>query len=104
MGVRWGIISKIDLAEARAPLRVIAISTVGGVLLATLIIAFLGYAVARRISRPLDRSLRVMDKLSHGNLHVGIEDGNGVFETRQISAALRTFHGNLIETQRLMTE
>jgi PAS domain S-box-containing protein len=104
MGVRWGIVSNIDLDEALAPLHAIAVSTLAGILLSTVVIALLGYATARRISRPLDKSLRVMEKLSQGNLHVEIEDGNGVFETRQISASLRTFHGNLVETQRLMTE
>ncbi len=104
MGVRWGIVSNIDLDEALTPLDAIAISTIAGVLLSTFIIALLGYASARRISRPLDSSLRVMDKLSRGNLHIEIEDGNGIFETRQISAALRTFHGNLVESQRLMSE
>jgi len=104
MGVHWGIVSNIDLAEALTSLNAIAISTTAGVLLSTLIIAFLGYTTARRISRPLDQSLRVMDKLSRGDLHVEIEDGNGVFETRQIFVALRSFHGNLVESQRLMTE
>ncbi len=104
MGVKWGIVSNIDLAEALRPLDAIAISTTAGVLLATFIIAFMGYASARRISRPLDRSLRVMDKLSRGDLHVEIEDGNGIFETRQIAGALRTFHGNLLDTQRLMAD
>ena len=104
MGVKWGIVSNIDLAEALEPLNSIAISTIAGILLSTFVIALLGYASARRISRPLGQSLRVMDKLSRGDLHVEIEDGNGIFETRQISAALRTFQGNLRETQRLMTE
>ena len=104
MGVKWGIVSNIDLAEALTPLNRVALSTIAGVLLATFVIALLGYASARRISRPLDQSLRVMDKLSRGDLHVEIENGNGIHETRQISAALRTFQGNLVETQRLMTE
>lgn len=104
MGVRWGIVSNIELAEALAPLNAIAITTTAGVLLSTFVIALLGYASARRISRPLDASLRVMEKLSSGNLHVEIEEGNGIRETRQISAALRTFRGNLVETERLMAE
>jgi PAS domain S-box-containing protein len=103
MGVKWGIVSNIDLAEALAPLNALAVSTIAGVLLSTFVIALLGYVSARRISRPLDQSLRVMEKLSRGDLHVEIEDGNGIHETRQISAALKTFHGNLLDTERLMT-
>jgi PAS domain S-box-containing protein len=104
MGVRWGIISKIDSAEALAPLNTIVLATGAGVLLSTLAIAFLGYASARRISRPLDQSLRTMTKLSRGELDVEIEDGGGVIETREIATTLRAFHSSLIETRRLVRE
>jgi PAS domain S-box-containing protein len=104
MGVRWGIISNIDLSEALAPLHVIVLATGAGVLLSTLTIAFLGYASARRISRPLDQSLRAMAKLSRGELDVEIEDGNGVTEIKQIATTLRAFRSSLVETKRLVTE
>jgi PAS domain S-box-containing protein len=104
MGVRWGIISNMDRHEALAPLRPMVLATGTGVMISTVLIALLGYATARRISRPLEASLRVMDKLSQGNLDVQIEDGGGIAETRQISTALRAFHGNLAETQRLQSE
>jgi PAS domain S-box-containing protein len=101
MGVRWGIVSKIDLDEALAPLGSMAFATAIGVLAATAVIALLGFATARRISRPLDNSLRVMERLSRGDLDIEIADEGGVIETRQMSAALRTFQGNLRETQRM---
>ncbi|MGE4064127.1 MAG: PAS domain S-box protein [Rhodospirillaceae bacterium] len=104
MGVRWGIISNISRDEALAPLRPMVISTSSGVLVATMLIALVGYAAARRISRPLEASLRVMDKLSAGDLNVEIADGNGVRETRQISTALRAFHANLSKSFRLQGE
>jgi PAS domain S-box-containing protein len=104
MGVRWGIISKIDLSEALAPLRTMVLATTAGIIFSTLLIAYLGYTVARRISRPLDRSLRVMEKLSRGDLDVDIDDTDGGVETRQIAASLRAFRANLIETQRLISE
>ncbi len=104
MGVRWGIISNMSRSEALAPLPPMLIATGSGVLVATALIALLGYATARRISRPLEESLRVMDKLSAGNLDVEIADGNGIAETRQITAALRSFHSNLANTRRLQGE
>ena len=104
MGVRWGIVSKIDLDEALEPLRPMAIATITGVLASTLVIAFFGFVTARRISAPLDRSLHVMERLSAGDLNIEIEDAGGVLETRQISAALRTFQGNLRQTGRLISE
>jgi PAS domain S-box-containing protein len=104
MGVRWGIVSKIDLSEALAPLRTLVLATAAGVILSTLLIAYMGYAIARRISRPLDNSLRVMEKLSRGELDVEIEESNGVVEIQQISATLRAFRASMIETKRLVTE
>jgi PAS domain S-box-containing protein len=104
MGVKWGIVSNISLREALAPLNTMVIATSLGVLLATLAIAFLGYVSARRISRPLERSLEVMGQLSRGDLNIQIDDGDGVAETRQIASALRTFQANLVETKRLMSE
>ncbi len=104
LGVRWGIVSKIDTEEALAPLRTIISATAGGTLLATTVIALIGYFMAQRISRPLERSLRVMERLSRGDVGIEIDEGNGILETRQISAALKTFQGNMLETQRLMGE
>ncbi len=104
MGVRWGIISNISRAEALAPLRPMVTSTVTGVLIATLLIALMGYAAARRISSPLEASLRVMDKLSQGDLNVEITEGNGVHEIQQISHALKAFHANLSRTYALQGE
>ncbi|WP_395018608.1 ATP-binding protein [Dongia sp.] len=104
MGVRWGIVSNIDAAEALAPLNIIVLATGAGVALSTLAIAFLGYASARRISRPLDQSLRVMGKLSRGELDVEIEDGGSVTETREIATTLRAFRSSLVETRRLVSE
>jgi PAS domain S-box-containing protein len=104
MGVRWGIVSNIDADEALAPLNTIVLATGAGVALSTLAIAFLGYAGARRISRPLDQSLRVMDKLSRGELDVEIEESGGVIETKQIATTLRAFRSSLVETRRLVTE
>ncbi len=104
MGIRWGIISKLDLAEALAPLHTIMLATGAGVAVSTLAIAFLGYAAARRISRPLDQSLRAMDKLSRGELDVDIEESSGVLEIRQISSTLRAFRTSLVETRRLVAE
>jgi PAS domain S-box-containing protein len=104
MGVKWGIVSNIRTSEALAPLRVIAVSTAIGVLLSTFVIALLGYATARRISRPLDRSLRVMDKLSSGDLSIEIEDGNGIAEINQIAESLRTFRAKLVKTEKLQSD
>jgi PAS domain S-box-containing protein len=104
MGVKWGIVSKIDLSEALAPLRTLVLATAAGVILSTLLIAYMGYAIARRISRPLDRSLYVMEKLSRGDLDVEIEEGDGVVEIRQIAQTLRAFRASMIETKRLVTE
>ncbi len=87
-----------------APLRTIISATAGGTLLATTVIALIGYFMAQRISRPLERSLRVMERLSRGDVGIEIDEGNGILETRQISAALKTFQGNMLETQRLMGE
>ena len=104
MGVRWGIISKINLSEALAPLHTMVLATSIGLILSTILIAYLGYAIARRISRPLDRSLRVMEKLSRGDLDVEIDEDAGGVETRQIAGALQAFRANLIETQRLVAD
>jgi PAS domain S-box-containing protein len=104
MGVRWGIISKIDTAEALAPLNIIVLATGTGVALSTLAISLLGYAGARRISRPLDESLRAMAKLSRGELDVEIGDGGAVTETREIATTLRAFRSSLVETRRLVSE
>ncbi len=104
LGVRWGIISNMSRGEALAPLPPMVLATGSGVLAATALIALMGYATARRISRPLEASLRVMDKLSKGDHDVEIADGNGIAETRQISGALRVFHSNLAKTRRLQGE
>ncbi|MGE3334124.1 MAG: PAS domain S-box protein [Rhodospirillaceae bacterium] len=101
MGVRWGLISNMSRAEALAPLPPMVFATGAGVLVTTALIALMGFASARRISRPLEASLRVMDKLSQGDLNVDIPEGNGISETRQISAALKVFHTNLVKTKRL---
>lgn len=104
MGVRWGIVSKMNRDEALAPLTPMVVATGSGVLVSTAVIALFGFASARRISLPLERSLRVMEKLSQGDLRVEIADGNGIAETRQISGALRAFHANLLQTEQLITE
>ena len=104
MGVRWGIISKIELREALAPLRTMATAASLGGLIAIVFIAFFGYVMARRISYPLDQSLRAMEKLAQGNLDVQIKEDGHIAETRKITTALRAFHANLIETKRLQSE
>jgi PAS domain S-box-containing protein len=104
MGVRWGIVSKINLSEALAPLHTMVLATSIGLVLSTILIAYFGYTLARRISRPLDRSLRVMEKLSRGDLDVEIDEDAGGVETRQIALALRAFRANLVETQGLIAD
>ncbi|MGZ6253151.1 MAG: PAS domain S-box protein, partial [Candidatus Binataceae bacterium] len=102
MGVRWGIVSKVDLAEVLGPLRNLTQRTIVGTLLATTLIALFGYFLARRISRPLERALYAMNRLSQGQLNFDIDIGGGAAETRQIADALKVFQANLIETDNLV--
>ncbi len=104
MGVTWGIISNIDTKEALAPLSAMVVATSTGVLVATILIALMGYASARSISRPLERSLRALEKLSEGDLRIDIPESNGIAETRQINTALRVFQSKLLQTDQLLSD
>jgi len=104
MGIRWGVIAKIDLAEVLAPIRKTAILLLGGALASVVIIASIGYAVTRSVSRPLKGAVSVLDQLTAGNHNVDVAFDERIHEIRAIGNGLRAFKDGLIKTNNLMAE
>jgi PAS domain S-box-containing protein len=104
MGVRWGVIAKIDLAEVQAPIRTIAALLLAGVVGSVVVIGSIGFAVTRSVSRPLKGAIAVLDQLTSGNHGVEVTFDEHVHEIRAIGNGLRTFKDGLIKTNALMAQ
>jgi len=104
MGVRWGVIAKIDLTEVQAPIRQIALLLLAGALASTMVIGAVGFAVTRSVSRPLKGAIAVLDQLTAGNHGVEVTFDENVHEIRAIGNGLRTFKEGLIKTNALITQ
>ncbi len=104
MGIRWSIISEVDLAEALAPLAKMAAATAVSVLIVILLISAGGYFSARRISRVLSGFMENMRDLAQGNTEVEIAHDAKTEEGRQISATLHQYRESLLARQSLIAD
>lgn len=104
MGIRWGVIAKIDVTEVQAPIRRIAAILLAGVVVSIAVIGSIGYGVTRSVSRPLKGAIAVLDQLTAGNHNVEVTFEEHVHEIRAIGNGLRTFKDGLIKTTAAMAE
>ena len=100
-GVRWGIVVKFDTSEIFAPLKDIRWSILLAALTAIIATAYVGWLVARSVTRPLDLIVRSMGGLSTGNLGTEIPFRDRKDEVGAMAEALEVFKAALNETSEL---
>ena len=100
-GVRWGMVVKADIDEIFEPLREIRLLILLAALGAVFATAYIGWLIARSISRPIDDIVRSMGGLSAGNLAVEIPYLDRRDEVGGMAKALAVFKDALAETEHL---
>ncbi|WP_343866888.1 methyl-accepting chemotaxis protein [Caenispirillum bisanense] len=103
-GVTYGLMAESDSAEVFAPvarLRTVLLST-GAVVL--VLIAAVGFAFSRSITKPLSRMTSAMNRLSQGDLSVEIPDRDRRDEIGAMAGAMGIFSENARRVEEMKKE
>ncbi len=103
-GVRYAMVAEADLDEVLRPVTELRQGGLIGGVLAVLVVALLGIAAGRRISRPLTAMTGAMQRLASGDLDIAIPAMARCDEIGEMSRAVQVFKDNAQKVQRLQAE
>ncbi|CAK0742864.1 hypothetical protein CCP2SC5_110030 [Azospirillaceae bacterium] len=103
-GIRYALIAEADLNEVLQPVFDMRRHEIIGGAVALIVIAVVGFVLARNISVPLTAIANAMIRLSHGALDIEVLSDNRRDEIGQLARALCVFKQSLIEIRRLQIE
>ncbi|GLQ31052.1 hypothetical protein GCM10007876_15310 [Litoribrevibacter albus] len=97
-GVGWGLLTKIDEAEAYAPYTVLKITitqlAIGFIILATIV----AYALSRSVSRPIEHLTSVAERIRRGERTIHDDTSSYDLETNLLANTFNNLTQELIKT------
>jgi PAS domain S-box-containing protein len=96
-GLHWGIVAKVDVAEALAPAIALRRALVTSGIVIAVLVAAAAIVLARSLTAPIHRLIGVMNVLGRGDLSYRVAERRGD-EIGQIAAALNRMASDLQET------
>jgi PAS domain S-box-containing protein len=96
-GLHWGIVAKVDIAEALAPAIALRRALVTSGIVIAVLVAAAAVALAHSLTAPIHRLIGVMNILGRGDLSYRVAERRGD-EIGQIATALNRMASDLQET------
>ena len=94
LGVRWALVSEIDLGEVMAPVAALQRLLIAGGVILAVIAAGVGQLTARSLSRPILRIRHIMTRMAEGDLDHEIPYSGRADEIGDMARTLEVFREN----------
>lgn len=104
MGLRWAILTKINLDEVNIPIRQMEVTVIKQAIITLLLISAIGIYLAQTIVRPITAMSKSMTALAHDNYGVTIPGTNRHDEIGIMATSVQVFKENGMQAKRLQAE